>query len=335
MAISLLIGAGFSRNWGGWLASEAFEYLLGRPEIIENSRLNSLLWKYQLAGGFEYALAELQAEHQRTSSPSIKADLDSFKSAILAMFNDMNKSFIELIDWDLQRGYKNQSKTIQSFLAKFDAIFTLNQDLLLEQHYLTGVDLSLMTPKRWDCATLPGLDFKPSDIPIDSSSKAKGHWTQKGDLNIDIPSSVQPIYKIHGSSNWVDTDGSPLLIMGGNKSGTIASSPLLKKYLEVFESTLTHSESRLMVIGYGFGDDHINQHIANGVEKGLKLFNLNPAGADLATNLNKTRQSGHIICDSHLEDLFRKALIGASRRSLNEIFGENEIEYQKIMRFFD
>jgi hypothetical protein len=25
----MLTGAGFSRNWGGWLADEAFEYLLG------------------------------------------------------------------------------------------------------------------------------------------------------------------------------------------------------------------------------------------------------------------------------------------------------------------
>jgi len=30
----LLLGAGFSRNWGGWLASEAFEYLLGSPEMM-------------------------------------------------------------------------------------------------------------------------------------------------------------------------------------------------------------------------------------------------------------------------------------------------------------
>jgi hypothetical protein len=28
----VLLGAGFSRNWGGWLASEAFEYLLGSPQ---------------------------------------------------------------------------------------------------------------------------------------------------------------------------------------------------------------------------------------------------------------------------------------------------------------
>jgi hypothetical protein len=33
-----LLVAAFSRNWGGWLASEAFEYLLGRPEIDDPLR---------------------------------------------------------------------------------------------------------------------------------------------------------------------------------------------------------------------------------------------------------------------------------------------------------
>ena len=28
-----LLGAGFSRDWGGWLANEAFGYLLGCAEI--------------------------------------------------------------------------------------------------------------------------------------------------------------------------------------------------------------------------------------------------------------------------------------------------------------
>ncbi len=34
----LLLGAGFSRNWGGWPASEAFEYLLGCPQVDEDIR---------------------------------------------------------------------------------------------------------------------------------------------------------------------------------------------------------------------------------------------------------------------------------------------------------
>ncbi|MEA2943355.1 MAG: hypothetical protein QOD09_3884 [Bradyrhizobium sp.] len=43
MAHYLLTGAGFSFNWGGWLASEAFEYLLGAPEI--DGELRALLWQ--------------------------------------------------------------------------------------------------------------------------------------------------------------------------------------------------------------------------------------------------------------------------------------------------
>ena len=58
MAHVLLTGAGFSRNWGGWLATEAFEYLIGCPEVDEP--LRRLLWKHKSrGGGFEDALAEL------------------------------------------------------------------------------------------------------------------------------------------------------------------------------------------------------------------------------------------------------------------------------------
>ncbi len=45
MSRYLLLGAGFSRNWGGWLAAEAFEYLLGCPEVTRNPELQALLWR--------------------------------------------------------------------------------------------------------------------------------------------------------------------------------------------------------------------------------------------------------------------------------------------------
>ena len=53
----LLLGAGFSRNWGGWLAAEADEYLLGHPKIDKPVR--DILWKYRRKGGFEAALGHL------------------------------------------------------------------------------------------------------------------------------------------------------------------------------------------------------------------------------------------------------------------------------------
>src|SRR2546427_6832509 len=61
----LLLGAGFSRNWGGWLADEAFEYLLGHPRIDDG--LRTLLWRYKGNGGFEAAVDEQQSETARNS----------------------------------------------------------------------------------------------------------------------------------------------------------------------------------------------------------------------------------------------------------------------------
>ncbi len=57
----LLLGAGFSRNWGGWLANEAFEYLLGCREIDTETR--ERLLSHKNTDGFEGMLAELQEEH--------------------------------------------------------------------------------------------------------------------------------------------------------------------------------------------------------------------------------------------------------------------------------
>ncbi|MCX6227568.1 MAG: hypothetical protein NTV75_00035 [Bacteroidia bacterium] len=138
MKYILLIGAGFSRNWGGWLASEAFEYLLGHSDIIANNDLNELLWKHQLRGGFEEALAELQG-NANTNLDTHKKNLGVLESAILDMFNEMNEAFKKIPDWDLQGTTKMVGKSNFDFLGKFDAIYTLNQDLLLEYHYIGSI----------------------------------------------------------------------------------------------------------------------------------------------------------------------------------------------------
>jgi hypothetical protein len=87
----LLTGAGFSANWGGWVASEAFEYLLGTPEIMADTQLRDPLWKYQAAGGFEDALAELQRGYSPGFSQQWTAKhLTRFQGAVGRMFDDMN-----------------------------------------------------------------------------------------------------------------------------------------------------------------------------------------------------------------------------------------------------
>jgi hypothetical protein len=80
----LLTGAGFGRNWGGWLANEAFEYLLGAPEI--DAYLRDILWKAKLRGeGFEGALSIVQGAYASNKSPENKQRLDAFTQAVIGM----------------------------------------------------------------------------------------------------------------------------------------------------------------------------------------------------------------------------------------------------------
>src|SRR6266699_791743 len=94
----LLLGAGFSRNWGGWLADEAFEYLLGSRRI--DGEIRSLLWDYKDKGGFEAALGVLQkAAFEPHESPLLDRLTQIEKVAKLElslqqMFDDMNRGFV-------------------------------------------------------------------------------------------------------------------------------------------------------------------------------------------------------------------------------------------------
>ncbi len=151
----LLLGAGFSRNWGGWLASEVFEYLLGRPEVVENEKLRRILWDSQPKGGFEYALEALQARHI-TGDDNATACLEALQAAVIAMFNDMNEGFNGIVDWEFSNQVDFQ---IATFLTKFEAIFTLNQDLLVKRHYLSATP-ELRRKDRWDGVAMPGLVSK-------------------------------------------------------------------------------------------------------------------------------------------------------------------------------
>jgi len=149
----LLTGAGFSRNWGGWLATEAFEYLLGCPEVDED--LRHLLWiNKRPGGGFEDAFAELQLDANRGGK---KDRLDNLKTAITSMLKAMDQAFADV------KFEQNASEKyhVRSFLARFDAIFTLNQDLLLERHYLDDNHVKLTSSRRWSGCQIPGT--KPLD----------------------------------------------------------------------------------------------------------------------------------------------------------------------------
>jgi hypothetical protein len=140
----LLIGAEFSRNWGGPLSEEITGSLLG--ELHDDLEIANALRR----GPFEDAF---QGSQPPIGTDPAGAKLIRFQNAVSALFSRLNKIFLtkvfEFSD-DLEFSVKR-------FLAKFDAIFSLNQDLLLEIHYVQN----FTSQGKWSGAELPGMRMIP------------------------------------------------------------------------------------------------------------------------------------------------------------------------------
>ncbi len=326
MTFVLLTGAGFSRNWGGWLASEAFEYLLGCSEI--DDELRKMLWKSKSAGGFEDTLSDLQGEYARSAEPVTKKKLDTLESALVGMFNAMDNAF-EIAQFE---NIHDVRFLISAFLNRFDAIFTLNQDLLLELHYFDN-SIALSSGRRFNGWQMPGTRLLHPNPPYHNPSLAKRAPRAPDKTAFQEQGGLQPYYKLHGSSNWRTDAGERMLVMGGNKSVTINQHPLLSWYNKKFVEYLGRPQVRLMVIGYSFSDEHINRTIMDAAGKGhLQLFIVDPQGVDV---LDKLPARVLMRVAGPLMTALNPHLIGASRRSLRTIFGSDPVEFGKLMRFFD
>lgn len=232
----LLTGAGFSRNWGAWLADEAFEYLLGCPELDDAVR--GQLWADKNKGyGFEATLGRLQQQAPGDATGTIQRQVTALTSALGGMFNLMDNGLAG-------RTFEFQQYTaylVSGFLARFSAIFTLNQDLLLERHYfntlmtagLAGGGSPGIAPPVLGQGLGPGQDISARRTPMDPD-------------NFRLHPHTQPYFKLHGSMNWFSADGAQMLVMGGNKTAAIASTPVLKWYASEFDRQLAF---RSVVIG--------------------------------------------------------------------------------------
>jgi hypothetical protein len=309
MSRILLTGAGFSKNWGGWLANEAFEYLIGNSQVDDN--LRSLLWRSKLDGfGFEDILAQLQHGHEVYWSAQVEQDLRNLTGAVTTMFAEMASGF-DTVTLDPPH---DATWKVRSFLAKFDAIYTLNQDTLLEQKYKGHLPIGFRQ------LVLPGI--KPNRERIFIGGREYGLFTPSGDLS--LPQNSQPYYKLHGSFNWIQERES-LLIIGGNKYQNIQKHPLLAAYSKQFAEDLCKPDTKLMIIGYSFSDVHINDVIARAVSVGTKLFIIDPAGADV---INKNEPPNQKV-PAPLTQTLPRGIVGASRRPFLSTFRDDAIEYEK------
>jgi hypothetical protein len=92
MSRVVLLGAGFSRNWDGWLANEIKAKRCAR--LHGDAELGNLLT--ESSDNFENALSRVQVEHKSQRSTASKAKLNRLQSAILNVFGHMNQAFAEI-----------------------------------------------------------------------------------------------------------------------------------------------------------------------------------------------------------------------------------------------
>src|SRR5262249_47614776 len=159
---------------------------------------------------------------------------------IVGLFARLNKTFAAMTDFEFNSDVKF---SVKQFLARFDAIFSLNQDLLLEIHYMR----TFSTFGKWNAVVVPGMQWAPPSGHVGLIDLPQGTWTRT--TNLTTGPGLQPLYKLHGSSNWRSETGERLLIMGNAKTGAIRRFPVLQSYHEAFEARLNERNSRLMVIG--------------------------------------------------------------------------------------
>lgn len=256
----LLTGAGFSYNWGGYLASEAFEFLLSVTEGDDD--LRNLLWRgHQAHLGFEDMLAKLQRQFATDWTAQREQDLRNLTSAIQKMFASMTIAFART---PFEPPLADPKLGVINFLARFDAIFTLNQDTILEQSYIpaAGQDVfpqSLQFP-GYVAAYRPGL-VRALDTSTYGALAERIELYRPEETLAPLP-RLQPYIKLHGSIDIKQSEREMMLVVGGNKAASIAQQPLLEWYHHRFAQSLRVNGARLMIIGYSFGDAHINKMIS-------------------------------------------------------------------------
>jgi len=214
------------------------------------------------------------------------------------------------------------------FLDKFDAIFTLNQDVFLERNYLNN-NVMLMSGGRLDGYSIPGMRRIHNPNPSHDELTHPNIAAHEPSGDFQLNQRLQPYVKLHGSSNW-RTGEQRIIVLGGRKTGLIDRFPVLKRYHEYFRQCLSSGPARLMIIGYSFGDDHINNAIMEAVKGGqLELFVVDARGLDVID-----KNKGIAI---YSPDIIYSTLIpgvrGASSRTLREIFGPDHVEHGDVSGF--
>ncbi|MBU0967893.1 MAG: SIR2 family protein [Proteobacteria bacterium] len=310
----LLTGAGFTKNFGGFLATEMWEKIFNCSEVQKSPDLVDIL-----RNDFDY-----ESVYHKIFAGDYSNDVkDAINSAMLQAYRKLDKigqDYISTTD-ESKLNILNGAKKIIDLLSQNNQktfFFTLNQDLFIER-LISGITPPIITP-------MMERFFPPnsneSKQPLDNNNFKIVPTKAKIDSNKEKIFNITNTYyiKLHGSFGWKSSDGSSKMVIGRNKITQIANEPLLLWYFDVFKEELFRARRKLLVIGYGFRDIHINEIIAKAIKShGLKLYIVSPT----APNTFKERL---IKADSDNGQKIFQGLTGYISANFHELFPSNSNE---------
>jgi len=261
----LLTGAGFSHNFGGFLADQMWGHILNNPDVSTHATLRRKMLDGRYNLNYEKIYSDLRVRKDPRFITYAKAVFDAYQrlDEILrvSIFNEGRTHGIalpEVNQWLFELG-DSQSNGI---------IFTLNQDLFFERQRVA---------KFFDELVLPG-------IPKEGQPRSVAPSKQIHPV-VEVPRLEEPnlklgrlnLIKLHGSCNWIDESAGETMVIGGNKEQAIKEHRLLEAYFALFREKLSQPRVQLWIIGYGFRDRHINSAIVGGIKRaGLRIYVIDP-----------------------------------------------------------
>ena len=289
----LLTGAGFTKDFGGFLANEMWDFIFNSPSLGKYPEIKDILrHDFSYESVYHKVIASSEYEHD---------EKDAIIQAVESAYDRLDKSI---------RGYQTRTKSrianstsLTAFINRFGGggnsrsfFFTLNQDLFVERYCRNLKDSHLATPG----VVLQGIN-QNNDLLDNAYQKLPDGdvFEKKFAENNPLRSDRFHYVKLHGSYHWRDSAGNAHMVIGEDKISQIYREPLLKYYFKLFEQVLKWGEVDLFVLGYGFGDEHINNVIADSVrDHNLGLHIMSPEAPEKFMNYLSQKPNCEGLWDS-------------------------------------
>ncbi len=251
----ILTGAGFSANIGTPVTSALNEQVFTLLHARGHGAAAHLVRDH----GYEKAFDNLEPADE--SFDQIKrATMDAFLGI------DVLHKTIMPAQVERQRYYAClwHMMNILALVGNDGYVFTINYDMLVERFWHVGNNNKVTITRPY---LVENEWFYPSSCDLDLASANAA-------VDLDASAGTGCRYvKLHGSIDRWRSGVYP--VIGATKPDDLNRDALLRRYWTDFQTALDQDNVRLMVIGYGFGDKHINDKLVNATMRGIRIFNWN------------------------------------------------------------